>query len=87
MKIMKDKVYHLIACAVIAFAIASVVANTCVLVFPSCMAGFLGGIACGAGKEYGDSKAKGNAWSWSDMLYDVIGAAIGCLGGLVALLI
>lgn len=83
MKIMKDKVYHLIACAVIAFAIASVVANTCALVFPSCMAGFLGGIACGAGKEYGDS----NAWSWSDMLYDVIGAAIGCLGGVVALLI
>lgn len=87
MKIMKDKVYHLIACAVIAFAIASVVANTCALVFPSCMAGFLGGIACGAGKEYGNSKTKGNAWNWSDMLYDVIGATIGSFGGMVALLI
>ena len=87
MKIMKDNVYNIIAFAVIAFAIASVVANTCALVFPSCMAGFLGGIACGAGKEYGDSKSKGNSWSWSDMLYDVIGAAIGSLGGLVALLI
>lgn len=51
------------------------------------MAGFLGGIACGAGKEYGDSKSKGNSWSLSDMFYDVIGAAIGSLGGLVALLI
>lgn len=84
---MKDKVYHLIACAVIAFAISSVVANTCALVFPSCIAGFLGGIACGAWKEYGDSKSKCNSWSWSDMFYDVIGAAIGSLGGLVALLI
>ena len=29
------------------------------------------------GKEYGDSKAPGNRWDWKDILYDIIGLAIG----------
>lgn len=83
----RESIYHIIACAVVAFAIASIVGKTCNLMFPSCVAGFLGGVACGAGKEYGDKHAKGNSWSWSDILYDTIGAVIGCLGGIVTILI
>lgn len=87
MKIGKDKVLHFAACMIVAALIAVIVANTCALPFPACMAGFLGGVACGIGKEYGDSKAPGNRWSNADLLADALGAAVGCLAGFVALLI
>lgn len=29
------------------------------------------------GKEYGDSKAVGNKWSWLDILFDILGCAVG----------
>ena len=57
MKIAKDKMQHIIVCAIVAVVIALVVAYTCALPLPSCVAGFLGATACGLGKEYGDSKA------------------------------
>lgn len=87
MKIANDKWQHFIVCLILAAVIAAIVANTCALVFPSCMAGFLGAAACGIGKEYGDSKAHGNLWSWPDLAVDLAGAVIGSLAGFVALLI
>ena len=87
MKIAKDKLQHFIVCIIIAAVIAVIVANTCALAFPSCMAGFLGALACGIGKEYGDSKAHGNTWSWPDLAADAAGAFVGCFAGVVALLI
>ena len=36
------------------------------------------------GKEYGDSKARGNKWSWGDILADAIGVI---LGGLIGFLV
>lgn len=87
MKIAKDKLQHFIVCAIVAAVIATIVANTCGLSFPSCTAGFLGATACGLGKEYGDSKSYGNTWSWPDVLSDIAGATVGCLAGFVALLI
>lgn len=87
MKIAKDKLQHFIVCIIIAAVIAVIVANTCALAFPSCMAGFLGALACGIGKEYGDSKAHGNTWSWPDLTADAAGAFVGCFAGFVALLI
>lgn len=83
----KKLIYHIIACAVVAFAITSIVGKTCDLILPSCLAGLLGGIACGAGEEYGDSHANGNNWSWSDIMYDAIGAVIGCVCGIITILI
>ncbi len=85
MKIAKDKLQHFLVCLIVAAIIATIVANTCAL--PSCMAGFLGATACGIGKEYGDSKAHGNIWSWPDLAADITGAVVGCLAGFVALLI
>ncbi len=87
MKIAKDKQQHFIVCIIVAAIIATIVASTCALIFPSCVAGFLGATACGAGKEYGDSRAHGNTWSWPDIIADVTGAAVGCLAGFMALLI
>ena len=36
-------------------------------------------IGLGLGKEYGDSKAKGNRWDW----YDIIADGIGMVAGIV----
>lgn len=41
------------------------------------LAGFLGGLAAGIGKEYGDECAEGNEWSWDDVAADIVGAIIG----------
>ena len=40
-------------------------------------AGFLGGLAAGIGKEYGDECAEGNEWSWQDIVADCIGSLVG----------
>jgi len=34
-------------------------------------------VGLGIGKEYGDSRAKGNKWDWYDILADGIGVAVG----------
>ena len=41
------------------------------------LSGFLGGLAAGVGKEYGDECAEGNEWSWQDIAADCIGALVG----------
>lgn len=41
------------------------------------IAGFLGGIAAGVGKEYGDECAEGNNWDWQDIAADAIGSLVG----------
>ena len=41
------------------------------------ISGFLGGIAAGVGKEYGDECAEGNYWDWKDIAADCIGALVG----------
>ena len=63
-----------------------------ILPFPTIVPSFaiifkLGALACGIGKEYGDSKAHGNTWSWPDLAADAAGAFVGCFAGFVALLI
>ena len=47
-------------------------------------AGFLGGLAAGVGKEYGDECAENNKWDWQDIAADCIGAL--CGGGLAAII-
>lgn len=41
------------------------------------LAGFLGGLAAGVGKEYGDECAEGNNWDWQDIAADAIGSLVG----------
>ena len=35
------------------------------------------GVGLGIGKEYGDSQAHGNTWSWGDILADFCGVVVG----------
>ena len=41
------------------------------------LAGFLGGLAAGVGKEYGDSCCQDNYWDWQDIAADCIGSLVG----------
>ena len=64
MKFQKDKILHFTACLI-----------------PSLTglygATFAAGLAIG--KEYGDSKATGNYWSWGDLLADGLGIVMGLI--------
>ena len=47
-------------------------------VYPAVLlSGFLGGLAAGVGKEYGDECAAGNYWDWKDIAADCIGSLVG----------
>ena len=79
---------HLFVCFIIAVAVSTIVAHTSVgNPLPAILAGFFSAIFAGIGKEYGDSRAEGNTWSWPDIFADFIGAAVGSMIGFVALLI
>lgn len=63
----KDKKQHFIMCAFASLLIG--------LINPMCGVCFGSGI--GIGKEFGDSKAPGNSWSWSDLVADFLGVLAG----------
>lgn len=87
MKIQLTDTLHIVACMFCAFLCSVIIAHATPHVAPCIVGGFLGGMCLGIGKEFGDSRATGNSWSWSDMLFNLIGSAIGCLGGFTANLI
>lgn len=64
MKFQKDKILHFTACLIPSLA-------------GLYGAAFAAGLAIG--KEYGDSKATGNFWSWGDLLADGLGIVIGLI--------
>ncbi len=73
----KDKILHALVCfaAVVGCGIA-----TCWISIDASFASGIGfAIGLGLGKEYGDSKAKGNKWDWMDIAADLIGTAAGAL--------
>lgn len=43
------------------------------------IAGFIGGVAIGVGKEFGDYVNPYNGWNWMDFLFDVIGSLLGSI--------
>lgn len=83
----KDKTLHLLVCAAASATASIFVANAGSGALGACLAGFFAGSALGLGKEYGDSRCDNNHFGFKDLLADLAGAAIGCLAGLVALLI
>ena len=47
-------------------------------VYPAVLlSGFLGGLAAGVGKEYGDECCENNKWDWQDIAADCIGSLVG----------
>lgn len=89
---MGDNDKHILATCIGAFAIGILVAVALRLqgvgggesFFGVALAGFLGGLAAGVGKEYGDECCENNKWDWQDIASDCIGAL--CGGGLAAIL-
>lgn len=86
MKLQSDKLQHFIVCLLVAMIVALIVAFISKNTGAAMFAGASSGMALGVGKEYGDEKAIGNFWDWKDIRADALGAVIGCLAGLFALL-
>ncbi len=82
-----DKICHLFASFVIAMIVSAFYAHTSASVAICIVSGFLVSMAAGLGKEFGDSRATGNAWCWNDMMWNLIGALLGCPFGFAKLLI
>ena len=72
---------YIIACMFCAFVTSAIIAHTTTIPTPAIVGGWLAGMSLGTGKEFGDSRANGNFWSWKDMFYNFIGSSIGCWGG------
>jgi len=70
-----DKVLHFFACLL--GTIVAAIATFWMGMWHSITAGALFALGLALGKEYGDSKAPGNKWSWGDILADLIGIAAG----------
>lgn len=76
-KMANDKLLHVGACAVIAFAF-SALAYFCGCGYGSrVVMGIAVALACGLAKEYADEQHTEGAWSWGDVLADFIGAVVG----------
>lgn len=75
---MNDKLLHFISCLVVS-ACAACFNGLCGVIWVGIINSFACGFAIGVGKEYGDSKAKGNKWDWKDIIADAIGALLGSL--------
>ena len=82
-----DKIFHLFASFVIAMIVSAFYAHTSAPTVICVVSGFLVSISAGIGKEFGDSQATGNSWCWNDMLWNLIGALLGCSFGFAKLLI
>lgn len=81
LKLKFEDVLHIIACMLCAFVVSAIIAHTTITSTPAIVGGWLAGMFLGVGKEFGDSRASGNAWSWRDFLFDVLGSSVGCWGG------
>jgi len=66
----RDKILHFSICAAAALLSGF---------FLGFFSGVMVGISLGLGKEYGDMVAKGNTWSWADVLADLLGSLFGAL--------
>ena len=82
MSIGKDKFLHAGVCFVATIVIS--IATYWLGQAGSIISGSLFALGLGLGKEYGDSKAKGNKWDWWDVLADCVGIGLAvlslCLG-------
>lgn len=77
---------HVFMCGIVAVFVATILVHLSIGVpAPAILGSFFAGVFCGLGKEYGDYRAKDNTWSWTDVIGDVLGAAIGCQIGWAAL--
>lgn len=71
-----DKVLHFLCCLGITIGVWGIL--TPVTNFETALtAGVWAAVGASLGKEYGDSQAKNNYWSWGDIVADCIGIVTG----------
>ena len=71
-----DKVLHFLCCLGITLGVWGI--TTPIASFEtSLVAGVWASIGASIGKEYGDSQAKNNYWSWGDIIADSVGIIVG----------
>ena len=70
-----DKLLHFGISAAAAFVVSLLTSFTGF--WTAALCGSLFTLGLGLGKEYGDSKASGNYWSWRDIIADVAGIIAG----------
>ena len=82
MDIGKDKVAHFFVC----FFATIAVSLSCFKLgqLSSILCGVFFALGLGLGKEYGDSKATGNKWSWADILADALGIVVAVVSLMIA---
>ena len=71
-----DKLLHFLCCLAIVLGVCGMVSITSDF-NTALIAGVWAATGAAAGKEYGDSQAKNNYWSWGDILADVLGIITG----------
>lgn len=96
MKIENDKILHFIVCFKIAF-VFSVIGSYAMYCLTSeapglrtlmgATVGFVITMLIGIEKEWHDSNQPGNHFCWKDILADVAGAIVGCMGSFVSYLV
>lgn len=95
MKIEKDKLMHFLVCLAVAFFFSCLGTNVVYRLAPEALglrilmgaaAGFVAAMLLGIEKEVDDSRMAGNHFCWKDLLADILGAAVGSLGGFVSYL-
>ena len=80
-KIQRDKLLHFVVCMIVAAVTAALLGVVGASAWPAAVGGFVAAMACGVGKEYGDSKAPGNRWDRADISADAVGAIFGAAIG------
>jgi len=73
----KDKAKHFFVNAVVVISVTLMLLGLGFEAIPAYTASVFLAIGLSVGKEYGDSRAKGNKWDWWDICYDAIGIIIG----------
>lgn len=92
-KIPTDKLLHLLVCFIIALVSwlfsGPLIPDwpTVSVIFFRILIAFVVAMLFSIGKEVYDSKQDGNHFCKSDLLWDIIGAALGCIIGIIHLLI
>ena len=77
MSIGKDKFLHAGVCFIATLLVS--IATFLLGQAGSIISGSLFALGLGLGKEYGDSKAKGNKWDWLDIVADCVGIGLAVL--------
>lgn len=76
---------HICFSVIVAFSISLIMLCIKTPGLYCCAAGFMGAVAFGLGQQYDSSNNTEKKWSWKVFLYNVYGAASGCLVGTLSI--